>query len=177
MKRRVVKQFLVTLLSALICACATAQRDNHANDHHANNHHANSGDNKYVGEITAEQLLNNYSKFKKEFDSHIPEVKDVNNFKMLKGSDLVVFFGVWCHDSQREVPRLLKLIDTSGVNLNSVTLIAINQKKELPQSYQDQFKVKYTPTFFVLQQQQVIAKLVEKPKNSITQDLLSQIFH
>lgn len=172
MKKRVVKQLIVTFLSALICACATAQRDSHADDHHAS-----SGDKKYVGEITAEKLLNDYYKFKKEYDSHVPESKDVNNFNMLKGSDLVVFFGVWCHDSQREVPRLLKLIDMSGVNLNSVTLVAINQKKELPQSYQEQFKVKYTPTFFVLQQQQIIAELVEKPKNSITQDLLSQIFH
>lgn len=168
-----VKNWLALTFAALLSACVSAEQHSGNDSHQV----ANRGDMKFVGEISPEQLLADYKKFSRAYNAHVAEPRDIKNFSLLKGNDLVVFFGVWCHDSQREVPRLLKLIDQSAVELNSVKLVAINQDKELPVAYQARFEVKYTPTIFVVRQQQVIAKIVEKPKNTLTQDLLSQIFH
>lgn len=121
--------------------------------------------------------MTNYPKFAKAYEDHQPESSDIQFFDKLAGMDIKVFFGVWCHDSQREVPRLLKLIELSQVKLNSLELIAIDQDKTLSEEYTDQFDVQFTPTFFVLQHNQILASVVEKPKNSLTKDLLAQILH
>jgi len=138
---------------------------------------AKGGDMNFSGEITQQALFTEYPKFAQVFDKYQPDSSEVDNFKRLADFDLIVFFGVWCHDSQREVPRLLKLIHDSGVQLNSLTLVAIDQQKTVPEPYQANYPVQFTPTFFVAKDNQVLAKMVEKPKQSITQDLLAQILH
>lgn len=129
------------------------------------------------GEISAQALISDYPKFAQSYQAFTPVDNDVENFKLLKGLDVVVFLGLWCHDSQREVPRLLKLVEQSDYPLKSLKLITINVKKAVPADYSEQFEVSRTPTILVLKNGQIIAKIVEKPAASITQDLLSQIFH
>ena len=124
-----------------------------------------------------EELLSNYPKFADEMQAFTPQANDTLLFQKLEGYDLVVVFGLWCHDSQREVPRLLKLIEQSQVKLNSLQLVAINQQKELPAFLSNDFAIQYTPTIFVAQKGQILAKMIEKPKQSIAKDLLSQILH
>lgn len=130
-----------------------------------------------LGEIPAQELIRDYPKFAQSYQDFEPLPNDINNFSRLKGMDIVVFFGLWCHDSQREVPRLIKLIEQSGNQFNSVKLIAVNHKKELSQAYAEQFKVAYTPTIFVLKDQQILARVVEKPRATLAQDILGQILH
>jgi len=130
-----------------------------------------------TGEISSLELISRYEKFKKNYDSYEPEAEDIENFKKLAGLDFVVFFGLWCHDSQREVPRLLKLIELSKTNVGSIKLIALNTSKELTEKYSHKYQVSNTPTFFVLKNREVIAKMVESPEESITKDLVKQIMH
>ena len=42
------------------------------------------------------------------------------------GLNFAVFFGTWCGDSRREVPRLLKLFDAMGLPEESVELVALD---------------------------------------------------
>jgi len=77
---------------------------------------------------------------------------------------MLVFFGLWCHDSEREVGRLLKLIDAAHLDLNNLTLVAVNTQKQLPAQYEARFKLERTPTIFVLHQQRVLGKIVERPQ-------------
>ena len=159
------------LLMLNACTNQTFSSDENNTDIHQ------SADINRVGPISADELIDGYNKFAEQKASFEPDESDLRLIKQLQGFDLIVFFGLWCHDSEREVPRLLKLIEQSEVQLNSLQLIALNQKKELTEEHQNSFKVDYTPTFFVMQEGQVLATMVEKPEQSIAKDLLSQILH
>ena len=90
----------------------------------------------------------------------------------LEGKDLLVLFGTWCHDSQREVPRLLKLLEQSKVELNSLTLVAVDYNKQDPQGLAEQFQLKYTPTFIVIDQSKEQHRVVEKPQGTLAEALV-----
>ncbi|WP_166838506.1 hypothetical protein [Rheinheimera pleomorphica] len=89
----------------------------------------------------------------------------------LSGTSLVVLFGSWCHDSEREVPRLLKLIDQSGVELESLQLQGVDRRKQHPENLHNQFALRYTPTIIVLRDGNELGRIIEKPQRSLAADL------
>lgn len=129
-----------------------------------------------TGEISATELLSRYPKFAASYNSYEIGAEELKKFNQLDGFDLVVFLGLWCHDSEREVPRLLKLIKESNTLFKSTQLIAINPQKIMSEKYSSKFDVTNTPTIFVLRNNHVIAKIIEKPEVSLTDDLINQIF-
>lgn len=125
----------------------------------------------YSGEITAEDLLAQYPAFAKEYKNYSPSEDDLNTIKTLSGKQVLVFLGTWCHDSKREVPRLLKLLDGSGVKLGSLQLIAVGYDKLDPDGLAKQYDLRYTPTFIVSSKGKELLRMIEKPKHSIAMDL------
>ncbi|MCW8878865.1 MAG: thioredoxin family protein [Kangiellaceae bacterium] len=130
-----------------------------------------------TGQISSEELIKRYQKFEKSFNSYRDLDGEAEHLNKLKGMEIVAFFGLWCHDSQREIPRLLKLNKLAGSPFASIKLVAVSTEKELPPEYQSKFELNFTPTIYVLQDGQILAKIVEKPKVSLVKDLLSQILH
>ena len=125
----------------------------------------------YSGEITAEDLLAQYPAFAKEYKNYSPSEDDLNTIKTLSGKQVLVFLGTWCHDSKREVPRLLKLLDGSGVKLGSLQLIAVGYDKLDPDGLAKQYDLRYSPTFIVSSNGKELLRMIEKPKHSIAMDL------
>lgn len=125
----------------------------------------------FVGEISTTRLLADYAKFNKEFTVFTPSNDELAKIQQLDGKDIVVLFGTWCHDSEREVPRLLKLIAQSEVALKSLTLVGVGYDKRDPQGIAQQYNLKYTPTMIVLDDGKEIARMIEKPKVSLASDL------
>lgn len=125
----------------------------------------------YSGELTQTRLLTDHKKFADEYAQFQPSSEDINNIKKLAGKELLVLFGTWCHDSMREVPRLLKLIDQANVKLKSLKLVAVGYDKRDPQKIAVQYSLKYTPTIIVLDKGKEIARMIEKPNKSIAHDL------
>jgi thioredoxin 1 len=129
----------------------------------------------FSGEISPQKLIKEFSTFNHEFQNYMPTAPEIELFKKLKPYKLKVFFGTWCHDSQREVPRLIKLVKLSGVGLNQIKLIALNQNKELPQSYQATFNVEFTPSIFLMKNGIVINQVIESPQQNLAADLTKSI--
>lgn len=125
----------------------------------------------YSGELTQTRLLTDHKKFADEYEQFQPNNQDIKNIQKLAGKELIVLFGTWCHDSMREVPRLLKLIEQSNVNIKSLKLVAVGYDKRDPQGIAAQYNLKYTPTIIVLDKGKEIARMVEKPNQSIASDL------
>ncbi|WP_394189239.1 TlpA family protein disulfide reductase [Pseudoalteromonas atlantica] len=125
----------------------------------------------FVGEISTTRLLADYVKFNNEFTAFTPSNDELTKTQKLDGKDIVVLFGTWCHDSEREVPRLLKLIAQSEVALKSLTLVGVGYDKRDPQGIAQQYNLKYTPTMIVLEDGKEIARMIEKPKVSLASDL------
>ena len=125
----------------------------------------------YSGEISRDDLLNDYSAFSEEYDEYSPSKEELSTIKALQGKQVLVFLGTWCHDSKREVPRFLKLLDTAKVQLGSLKLVAVGYDKLDPAGLAKQYDLMYTPTIIVLDGEKELTRMIEKPKQSLALDL------
>lgn len=124
-----------------------------------------------IGLLSSAQLLADYAEFAEEYRLYTPQPTELQQMQALSGTRIVVLFGSWCHDSEREVPRLLKLIEGSGVKLESLQLHAVDRSKQHPANLHTQFALRYTPTFIVLRDGNELGRIIEKPQQSLAADL------
>lgn len=127
-----------------------------------------------VGEVSQEQLLTTHKSFQKGYQAVNLSASDLASVNTWPGNLHVdVYFGTWCHDSQREVPRFLKLL-TESKNLSN-RLIALDYQKSEPSGSAKSHAIKYTPTFVVYQNDKEIGRIVERPKVSIAADISAML--
>jgi hypothetical protein len=127
----------------------------------------------FAGVISASQLILEYPQFRSAYEKYQPNAAEIAAVKSLSGKSVVVLFGTWCHDSEREVPRLLKLLDLSGVELQSLSLHGVNYNKQEPTNLHRQYDLKYSPTIILLQGDIELGRVVEKPIVNLGEDLAS----
>lgn len=132
-------------------------------------------DGHYVGELSESELFEKYPKFATAYEAFEPTRVDLDAALKLKDKDLVVLFGTWCHDSKREVPKMLKILERSNVALSSLKLIAVDYEKRVPQDITELHNLKFTPTFVLLDENREVGRVVERPQLSLVLDLQSQL--
>ena len=123
-----------------------------------------------VGDISIKTLFENHEGFQDNYEEYQPG--NLLDPALFRDIEIYVLFGTWCHDSQREVPRFLKLLSDSKVSENQINLIGLNFMKNESQDRGKKFKIKKTPTFIILRNQLEIGRIVERPEISLEADLL-----
>ena len=121
-----------------------------------------------LGDISQEELLERHQVFKRNYDAY-----DVTAGIDGLPADLKVkiLFGTWCHDSEREVPRMLKLLAASGVKEDNISLIALDVRKEEPEGRAKAMDVRFTPTFVFFNEGTEFGRIIERPIVDLTNDL------
>lgn len=121
-----------------------------------------------VGDVSKRELLEQYPVFQESYANHT-----VGQALVDLPSDLAVtiLFGTWCHDSEREVPRLLKLLTASGVADTAINLIGLDIRKQEPLGRGEALGARYTPTFIFYSDGHEIGRIVERPDVSFANDL------
>ncbi|HTS00736.1 MAG TPA: thioredoxin family protein, partial [Bacteroidota bacterium] len=94
-----------------------------------------------------------YAAFKAGYDTAniVPEfVPLVRTAK--EGVNVIVFFGGWCPDSKREVPRFLRLADEAGIPSTSIRLYALDRTKKSDDGMTAKYGIERVPTFIFLKE-------------------------
>lgn len=104
--------------------------------------------------------------------SYQPEPAAVAIMKQVKQpTEIVVFYGSWCTDSQREIPRFLKILEmVENPNL-TVTEYEVNRQKKDVLGKFEMFGVEFVPTFVVIRNGRELGRIVEEPENTLAEDL------
>ncbi|TWX72820.1 thioredoxin family protein [Colwellia sp. C1TZA3] len=155
------KKFVATLLSIMlvISGCANSQVEEAP---------------MVIGEISQQQLMANHKFFQQSYQlSQLSELEVVAINRWPKDLHVDVYFGSWCHDSVREVPRFLKIVAQSPTLSNR--LIALDYAKLEPSGSAKSHDIKYTPTFIVYQNDKEIGRIIERPKVSLTADISAML--
>jgi thioredoxin 1 len=118
----------------------------------------------HVGDITRAQLFEAYPAFQAQYDDY--EVGGLSS-AMVAELRIEVLFATWCHDSEREVPRLLKILETAGVESSAVELVALDFNKTEPKGRAVSKDLQYTPTFIFSVRDEEIGRIVERPDDSL----------
>lgn len=133
-----------------------------------------------IGKTQKEKLLKTEHKvwFTESYDTYKPDSKSIEKLNYLfKNHDfkIDVYFGTWCSDSQREVPRLIKLLEQSGFNFKNLHLIGVDRDKEVPDVTEEEQKmlnITNVPTIIVYEEGQEINRFVEFAQESLEKDLI-----
>ena len=121
-----------------------------------------------LGDISQAELFERHAGFKRNYDAYEVTAGIVGLPADLK---VKILFGTWCHDSEREVPRVLKLLAASGVKEESISLIALDILKEEPTGREKALGVKSTPTFIFFIGGTELGRIVERPSKSLLEDI------
>lgn len=93
--------------------------------------------------------------------------------RVQEGADAIVFLGTWCSDSERDVPRFLRIADEIGMNEGRYTLYSLDRKMKSPEGLEDNYQVERVPTFIFLRKGKEIGRIVELPKTTLEGDMLN----
>ncbi len=163
------KNFLLLLLALSLVSPLYSQRGIEIN---------NTGQLKLLGHVKNDRL--SQAPFAEWFQPNYDTFQiDNRASRLLKKSlekvdSIQVFFGTWCGDSKREVPKFMKLMDEVGYeNINLIGLDHTFQNyKQSPYGEERGLNVHRVPTFIVYQGSSEIGRIVEYPVASLSTDLM-----
>ncbi len=129
-----------------------------------------------TGELTDQQLLEQLPAYRLGKQAYQPAEQAIAALRALTSDiRIIVFLGTWCPDSEREVPRFLKIMELASGAPITYKLIGLDRSKRDAAGLAEQFQIEFVPTFVVLHQNEEIGRIIESAAVSLEQDLLEII--
>ena len=119
-----------------------------------------------TGDIKVAQLFDAHPRFAQSYEAF-----EAGPLELPDDVTVWLFFGTWCHDSKREVPRLLKHLEAAGLGEENLKLIGLDYRKREPEGRATEFDVRYTPTAIFMRDGEEVGRIVERPKTSLYEDI------
>ncbi len=125
-------------------------------------------------EITREKVLSAGPEWQEKYDSFILSPGMAAELKSKTGENLRIdiYLGLWCPDSQNNVPLFIKMLDAAGIAV-PVRYISVQRKPvKTIRYYSDQFEVERVPTFIFYRGDREIGRIIENPAKGMAEDTL-----
>ncbi len=101
--------------------------------------------------------------------TYIPKDEAVKKIASVKEkTKIVVVFGYWCPDSQRNVPRFFTIMWKAQNPNISYELIPVGRGKN---PLREKLNIKRIPTFIIYREGKEIGRIVENPRKTLEEDL------
>ncbi len=91
---------------------------------------------------------------------------------LLEGVEILTFLGTWCKDSQREVPKFVKILESAGYPVETVRVVSMTREKNTPQNYEEGLGITNVPTFIFYKDEKEMNSIVEFPIEDLESDML-----
>jgi hypothetical protein len=119
------------------------------------------------GEITVDDLFKEFPGWKESYNQYKPYKAVLDSISMTPRKIRVeIFLGTWCNDSEREVPRFLKIVDESKFILpDNIKLWAVDRNKSLGSGITQKKSITRVATFIFLVDNEEIGRIIESPKS------------
>ncbi len=133
---------------------------------------AGASDDILLGRVKPSAILAISEAWRGGHDSYEPAAEDLNLLSVPRArANLDVYFGSWCGDSRREVPRLLKILDRAAPSDLRVRFYGVDRAKKEPARLVRRARIERVPTIIVSVGGREIGRIVETPKSSLEHDL------
>ena len=122
--------------------------------------------------ISSSPIFSSY--YSKEYNSYMPKLDFLETLtEDLNKVRIVVIFGSWCSDSQREVPRFMRILDELNYPLDSLSIICVNRLKSVPDVDIKRYMIEFVPTIIFYRDNFEIGRIVESPVETMEDDMAS----
>ena len=118
--------------------------------------------------------------FESQYAKYEPNPADIDKLREpIKGLAIEAYFGTWCGDSRRQIPRLMKVLDAAGFDEKRLAMVGLSDRsmefKQAPGRPERKRLVHRTPTVVLLRDGVEIGRIVETPATTLEADLLAMI--
>lgn len=174
--------FFVSAVAGLVLgACAGGESDSvEVAEPELLDSHSGDGDPMWVGTVERRHLMQSpFDRwYTSRYESYASRPDAVGALSAsLDSVDVEVYFGTWCSDSTRDVPRLNRVLDDAGFSLDRLEMIALSDRpgefKFSPDGKERDRLIHRTPTIVLLREGREIGRIVQNPIVSIEQDMLA----
>lgn len=83
-----------------------------------------------------------------------------------------IYFGSWCSDSRREVPRFIRIMEAANVKAKQLEFHGLDRNKKSPDYQDNKYIIQYVPTFIFYRKGKEIGRIVETPTLTLEKDIL-----
>ncbi len=116
--------------------------------------------------------------YNKNYTNYITNNNVIKKLKdSLKNYTIKAFYGTWCGDSKRELPRFYKVIEKANFTMDNLEAIAVDKKpdayKASPNGEEKGLNVHRVPTFIFYKNGKEVNRIVEFPKQDFERDIYS----
>ena len=95
----------------------------------------------------------------------------INKFDNIDNYTIELYMGVKCHDSEREVPRLIKILDEIKFLDNKLKIYLLKQNKTSDSGFEKDKNITNTPTIIFYKNSIEINRIVEFPVETLERDI------
>lgn len=132
-------------------------------------------DYRYTGELNKEDLLNSpmtYRWFAPKYESFKADEVALKTIKKhINDYDIVMFMGTWCPDSHREVPRVYKILDETGYDMDHLKVYALAHGMVSKSGEEKGKNITNVPTLIFYKDGKEVNRFVEHPRESLEKDI------
>lgn len=126
-----------------------------------------------VGRISKDQLYSEVPIFAEHDRDYRPQEELIQDIKAIDSAvELVMFVGTWCPDSQKEAPKILKILDEAGNPNLPITIYGLDRDKKDPQGLAQKHDIQKVPTTIFFREGKELGRIVEYPQKSPEEDFL-----
>ena len=130
------------------------------------------------GVVSIDYLFNskNTQWFENNYESYNLDINTLNNdFSNIYEYQIEIYMNTKCHDSEREVPRLIKILDELNFSEDNLKIVLLNSEKKSSSGYESGKNITNTPTFIFLNESGEKNRIVEFPFENLEKDILNII--
>ena len=103
------------------------------------------------------------------------ETFELLNSDLFSSLQIKAIMGTWCEDSQREIPRIIKILDHLDYNFENLTIIGVDYNKKAEGTEVDQLNINFVPTIIIYIDDKEIGRILESPAESLEKDITNII--
>lgn len=127
-----------------------------------------------MGHTSRTQLFFDYPYWKEAFENYQPDSTAREEIRHLaRPMEIKLYYGTWCGDSRRNVPRFLKIMD--GLDAFKITMVAVDRDLDANNGEPGRWDIQRVPTFIFFEKGKEIGRIVENPKKTLEKDIIAII--
>ena len=123
--------------------------------------------------LQKDSYANWYSSFYTEYQTDDIRISQFQ--EQLKEHNVLLFMGTWCSDSQREVPRFMKILEKAGFPEDQIKIVAVDKRDEFyktsPGGEEKGLNIEFVPTIIFMKEGKEVNRIVELPENTLEADM------
>lgn len=130
---------------------------------------------RYTGELNQDDLATSpFTKrwYEPRYDSYSPNAEAMKTIKAnINDYDIVMFMGTWCPDSHREVPKVYKILDEAGYDMDHIKMYALAHGMRSKSGEEKGLNITNVPTVIFYKDGKEVNRFVEHARQSLEKDI------